>query len=189
MWAKSGLVGTTLLLIVMTPFTPGAASSAPGQQPATAQDRPTFSVQVDLVTTDLVARDGKGNFVSDLTRDEFEVLEDGVKQDIVSITLSHGGRVSNVLAPPPAAAPEGIILPPPRRTNDISGRIFVFFIDDLHLQFQSGPRVRSLFKKISTLLLHDGDMFGIVSSGTSSISIQLTYDKKRLDEVIEKISG
>jgi VWFA-related protein len=57
------------------------------------------------------------------------------------------------------------------------------------LQFQSGPRVRELFKKISTLLLHEGDMFGIVSSGTSSISIQLTYDKKRIDEVIEKISG
>jgi VWFA-related protein len=188
MWAKKGLVGTTLLLIVMTPFTPGAAS-ARGQQPANAQDRPTFSVAVDLVTTDLVARDSKGNFVADLTRDDFEVYEDGVKQDIVSMTLSHGGRVSNVLAPPPAAAPEGIILPPPRRTNDISGRIFVFFIDDLHLQFQSGPRVRALFKKISTLLLHDGDMFGIVSSGTSSISIQLTYDKKRLDEVIEKISG
>jgi VWFA-related protein len=71
----------------------------------------------------------------------------------------------------------------------VSGRIFVFFIDDLHIQFQSGPRVRSLFKKISNLLLHEGDMFGIVSSGTSSISIQLTYDKKRLDDIIEKISG
>src|SRR6185295_7891934 len=126
MWARIKILATILLLIVMTPFAPGATGSAQGQQ-APSQDRPTFSVQVDLVTTDVVARDSRGNFVSDLTRDEFEVFEDGVKQDIVSMTLSHGGRVSNVLAPPPPAAPEGIILPPPRRTNDTSGRIFVFF--------------------------------------------------------------
>jgi VWFA-related protein len=191
MWANKGIgiVGATLSLIVMTPFTPRAASPAAGQQPANAPDKPTFSVNVDLVTTDLVARDNKGNFVSDLTRDEFEVFEDGVKQDIVSITLSHGGRVTNVLAPPPAAAPEGIILPPPKRVNDISGRIFVFFIDDLHLQFQNGPRVKALLKKMSTTLLHEGDMFGIVSSGTSSISVQLTYDKKRFDDIIDKVSG
>ena len=32
-------------------------------------------------------------------------------------------------------------------------------------------------------------MFGIVSTGPSSIAIDLTYDRKRLDEAIEKISG
>ena len=32
-------------------------------------------------------------------------------------------------------------------------------------------------------------MFGIVSTGPSSIAIDLTYDRKRLDEAINKISG
>jgi VWFA-related protein len=32
-------------------------------------------------------------------------------------------------------------------------------------------------------------MFGIVSSGPSSIAIDMTYDRKRLDEAINKISG
>src|SRR6476620_2631212 len=32
-------------------------------------------------------------------------------------------------------------------------------------------------------------MFGIVSTGPSSLSIDLTYDHKRLDQAIEKISG
>ena len=32
-------------------------------------------------------------------------------------------------------------------------------------------------------------MFGIVSTGTSSIAIDLTYDRKRLDEAINKITG
>ena len=31
------------------------------------------------------------------------------------------------------------------------------------------------------MLIHDGDMFGIVSTGPSSLAIDLTYDRKRLD--------
>ena len=49
--------------------------------------------------------------------------------------------------------------------------------------------MRELFKKISKKLIHEGDMFGIVSSGPSSIAIDMTYDKKRLDEAIKKIDG
>ena len=71
----------------------------------------------------------------------------------------------------------------------MSGRIFLFFVDDLHLQFHNTGRVRELFKKISKELVHDGDMFGIVSSGPSSIAIDMTYDKTRLDEAIKKIAG
>jgi VWFA-related protein len=39
------------------------------------------------------------------------------------------------------------------------------------------------------LLVHEGDLFGIVSSGPSSIAIDMTYDKKRLDDAIKKIHG
>src|SRR5579872_7276203 len=180
--------GLLLALLTTRPGTGRVAAEGPDPQ-GTPQDRPTFSVQIDLVTTDVVARDTNGNFVSDLTKDDFEVYEDGVKQQIVSLTLSHGGRVSNLLAPPPPPAPEGIILPPARRTNDMSGRIFVFFIDDLHLQFQNMPRIRTILRKAGNALLHDGDLFGIVSTGTSSISIQPTYDKKRFDEIVDKVSG
>ena len=38
-------------------------------------------------------------------------------------------------------------------------------------------------------LIHDGDMFGIVSTGTSSLSIQLTYDRQVLDDAIKRITG
>jgi VWFA-related protein len=103
--------------------------------------------------------------------------------------MSHGGRVTNALHVPPPAAPEGVILPPRRVSTDTSGRIFLFFIDDLHLQFGATSRVRDLFKRIAKQLVHDGDLFGIVSSGTSSIAIDMTYDHKRLDEAISRIHG
>jgi VWFA-related protein len=151
--------------------------------------RPTFAVQVNLVTTDVIARDSRGQFVADLEKDDFEVYEDGVKQEIASLVLVHGGRVFNRQLAPPPPAPEGIILPPVRPTNDAAGRIFLLFVDDLHLDFRNTGRIRELFKKIAKTLIHDGDMFGIVSTGPSSLAIDLTYDKKRLDEAIKRISG
>src|SRR4030095_9427602 len=185
-WSTALLVALAAGLSAQTPAQP------PAQPPASTtatQQKPTFRVQVDLVTNDIVVRDEKGNFIPDLKKEEFEVYEDGAKQELTSMTVVTGGRVTNVLAPPPPPPPEGIILPPSRPKTDVSGRIFLFFVDDLHVQFHNTGRVRELFKKISKELVHDGDMFGIVSSGPSSIAIDMTYDKSRLDEAIKKIAG
>jgi len=158
---------------------------------AQAQDqrKPDFTTRVELVTTDVVVRDNSGQFIADLKKDDFEVLEDGVPQTVVSFSLTHGGRSYNIAAPPPAPVAEGILLPPARPATDAAGRIFLIFVDDLHLDFRNTGRIRDLFKKISDELVHEGDMFGIVSTGPSSISIDLTYDRRRLAEAIKKISG
>jgi VWFA-related protein len=184
----NGFWSTAVLVVLAV----GLSAQAPPASPKTdqSQGKPTFRVQVDLVTNDVVVKDDKGNFVPNLTKDDFEIYEDGVKQDLASMELIHGGRATNMLAPPPPPPPEGIILPPARQTtSDVSGRIFLFFVDDLHLQFQNTGRVRELFKKVAKNLVHDGDMFGIVSSGPSSIAIDMTYDRNRLDEAIKKIAG
>jgi VWFA-related protein len=181
--------GSTALLVALTAGLSAQTPATPPAATATTQEKPTFKVQVDLVTNDIIVRDEKGNFIPDLKKEEFEIYEDGVKQEISSMTVVTGGRVTNVMAPPPPPPPEGIILPPSRPKSDVSGRIFLFFVDDLHLQFHNTGRVRELFKRISKELVHDGDMFGIVSSGPSSIAIDMTYDKSRLDEAIKKIAG
>ncbi len=153
------------------------------------QRRPDFTTRVELVTTDVVVRDSAGQFIADLKKEDFEVLEDGVPQNIISFSLTHGGRSYNIAAPPPAPVAEGIVLPPTRPPTDAAGRIFLIFVDDLHLDFRNTGRIRDLFKKIAKELIHEGDMFGIVSTGPSSLSINLTYDHKRLDEALKKISG
>ena len=165
---------------------PPAKPQAPPNQSAPEQ---VIRTGVELITTDAIVRDSRGQFIADLKKDEFEIFEDGVKQQLVSFTLTHGGRVYNVAQPPPPPPQEGIILPPARPTNDAAGRIFLIFVDDLHLDFRNTGRIRDLFKKISKELIHEGDMFGIVSTGPSSISIDLTYDRKRLDQAITKITG
>jgi VWFA-related protein len=180
-----GFWSTSLALLLAVGLSAqGPATPAQGQTQV-----PTFRVQIDAVSMDVIVKDDQGRFLPDLKKDEFEVYEDGVKQDISSMTLSHGGRVANLLEAPPPPPPEGIILPPMRKVQDTSGRIFLFFVDDLHLQFQNTGRVRDLFKRIGKNLIHEGDLFGIVSSGPSSISIDMTYDRKRLDEAINKMTG
>ncbi len=159
------------------------------QAPASTAPEQVIRTGVELITTDAIVRDSRGQFIADLKKDEFEIFEDGVKQQLVSFTLTHGGRVYNVAQPPPPPPQEGIILPPARPTNDAAGRIFLIFVDDLHLDFRNTGRIRDLFKKISKELIHEGDMFGIVSTGPSSLSIDLTYDRKRLDQAITKITG
>jgi VWFA-related protein len=166
------------------------APAAPAQDGAQAPGQPTFRVSVDLVTSDVIVRDQRTDqFVADLKPEEFEVYEDGVKQQIVSLVLTHGGRVYNTLTPPPAPVQEGIILPTNRPTNDAAGRVFLVFIDDMHLDFRSTPRTRELIKKMLKLLIHEGDMFGIVTTGYSSISEQLTYDRQVLDSAISRVTG
>src|SRR3954462_5581718 len=188
-WSTATLVALSAGLSAQTPKPPSTPPAPASPASASAQEKPTFKVQVDLVTSDIIVRDEKGNFIPDLKKEEFEIFEDGVKQDISSMTVVTGGRVTNVLAPPPPPPPEGIVLPPSRPRNDVSGRIFLFFVDDLHLQFHNTGRVRDLFKRISKELVHDGDMFGIVSSGPSSIAVDMTYDRSRLDEAIKKMAG
>src|SRR4029450_6099353 len=182
--AKFLIVG--VFAVIATAWNPAqtpvatAQAQAPAQAPpAQTPAQPTFRVSVDLVTTDVIVREQKSDqFVADIKADEFEVYEDGVKQQMASLVLTHGGRVYNVQSPPPAPVQEGIILPRNRPTNDADGRVFLVLLDSLHLDFRSTPRTRELIKKMLKLLIHEGDMFGIVTTGYSSISEQLTYDRR-----------
>jgi VWFA-related protein len=180
-----------IVLALSTAVGAQAPSGTPAAQaPATPQTKsPTFRVAIDYVTTDVIARNQQDQFVADLTKDDFEIYEDGVKQDITSLTLVHGGRVHNLATPPAPTTQEGLVLPVSRPRNDTAGRIFLIIVDDLHLDFRNTGRIRDLFKRISRTLVHEGDMFSIVSTGPSSLAIDPTYDRKVLDEAIKKITG
>lgn len=160
------------------------------QAPPTPLQGTRFTTSIDFVSKDITVRDAKTKqFLPDLKREDFTLLEDGVEQKIESFALSHGGRLLSDVTPAAVAPPAGIILPSVRPPADTSGRIILIFIDDLHIEFKLTSRMRQLMKKISDQLIHEGDLFGVVSTGYSSIAQDMTYDRKRIPEIISKISG
>ena len=76
--------------------------AAAQQQPAPSA---TFQVQVDFVDIDAVVTDERGNFVADLTKDDFELLDDGKPQEISAFSLV------DIPYRPPAPASGGHALP------------------------------------------------------------------------------
>jgi VWFA-related protein len=172
------IAGAAVLLVAAL-----AAASAQEQKP------PTFTAAVTLVTTDVIVRDGKGQFVADLDKGDFEVLEDGQPQEVISFVLVHGGRTFNIAAPAPQAAQEGIVLPNNRPAGDEAGRVVLIFVDDAHLEALNTHHVRAFLKKAMGTLVHDGDLVSLVTTGTSSVSVPLTYDRRLIDAAIEKVTG
>jgi VWFA-related protein len=143
-----------------------------------------------VVSLDVTVRDKNGQFVPNLTMADFTVLEDGVEQKVADFNLVYGGRQLAVESlTTPTVAPDGMILPPTRPAADVAGRVFIIFIDDLHLLASDSPRVRQLLTQITNTLIHDGDMFAVVSTGPSSIEVNSTYDRSRLTEAIKKVMG
>lgn len=188
-WTRLGLVA-----MAATTFTLAGAGQT--RTPQGAEQGTVFRATTNFVRTDVVVKDQQGRFVPDLTVDEFRVYEDGVPQNLTLFTPWVGGRALGNLAAasgPVAIAPkmEGLVLPQSRPKQDASGRLFIVFIDDLHLQPSDTPRVKDLLKKVRDTLVHDNDLVGFVSTGTSSVSFDPSYDygHRRFDAAIEKVMG
>jgi VWFA-related protein len=160
-------------------------------QATTQSHQPTFRAAIDLTTLDVIPRTVNGQFVADLDLADFEIVEDGVRQQLVTMVLVQGGRVFNKIQPvaPQPAAPEGLILPAARSADQAAGRIFVVLIDDLHFTATDTPLVRALLKKVAATLIHPGDMVAVFSTGPSSIAIPLSYDVALFTGVISKVAG
>ena len=73
--------------------------------------------------------------------------------------------------------------------KEVPGNVWLIFIDDLHLDFPATGRHRELFKTVTTRLVREGDLVGVVSTGPSSIAIDLTSDAGRFNQALKKISG
>ena len=174
-----------------------ATATLSGQSgtPAPPQSQaPVFTKTVSYKAMDLLARDAKNRFVPGLTKDDFELYEDGVLQKIEVFYPVIGGRALN--APVTASASgttrsSGLIVPKRTSSPDISGRVFVILIDDMSIIGADSILARKVLKDIRNNLVQDNDLVGIVSSGYSSIEVDLTYDYNhvRLDEAINKTMG
>ena len=79
----------------------------------------------------------------------------------------------------PAASAQA---PPPTRA-------YLLFIDDLHLDFRQTPRTRKLMQDLIARLAREGDVWSVVTSGTSSLRLPPTTDLAAVRASVSRVTG
>jgi VWFA-related protein len=164
------------------------AAVAGAQAPSPTQ--PHFAAGATAITVDVVVRDKHGKPVTDLKKEDFELLEDGVRQDIGAMTLiaaapeSEAATAAGAVAGPAAVGPNFS-----SAKTDAAGTIpasipaptFIALVFD-----RLSPEARALAYNgaRSYLATRHGDGFaGVFVADLSLITIQ-TYTNNRV--LIEK---
>jgi hypothetical protein len=68
-------------------------------------------------------------------------------------------------------------------------RTFLLFIDDLHLEFVSTPRVRDVMLRMVAQLTRPRDRWAIVTTGTSGVSVAPTPHRTVVESAIRRVTG
>ena len=186
------LVAAMLVVVFAAPVAaqaPPQASRPTDRPPGAGDPGPTFRSGVTLMTMVVVPRDRNGLFLADLTARDFVVVDEGEVREVASLVRVQGGRVSDQLAP--ALRSQGGILlpPPPSPVGDLTGRLFIILVDDLHIASGLTHRARAAFAEMADNLLHEGDQFAVVSTGPSSIAVGVTADRGLLHSTAARITG
>ena len=101
-------VAAALALAAMPALTSAPQAQAP--PPTQSPQPPTFRSGVDVVQVDVIVTDKDGNPVTDLTADDFQILEEGKLQTVATMSLVDIPIAARTRVAPPVAAPDPDVL-------------------------------------------------------------------------------
>lgn len=181
------------LLVVFTLLTPVVSQqpSAPVQTPERVKDD-VVRITTNLVQIDAVVTDRRGEQVTDLSPEEFEIYEDGRPQQIKN--FSYISMETESAAPPPVKlkSKDKTVVPPPQPPEQLRPeqvrRSIALVVDDLGLSFESTYYVRNALRKFVDEQMHSGDMVAIIRTGAGVGALQqFTTDKRLLHAAIDRV--
>ncbi|HEY6330890.1 MAG TPA: VWA domain-containing protein [Blastocatellia bacterium] len=165
----------------------------PQTKPQTAsqnagESEPTIRISTELIQLDAVVTDKDGKVVKGLNKDDFEVFENGKRQEISFFEFvdaengSHPGEAGRPSAAERQTAVQGA------GAADVK-RIFAFVIDDLTMQPSDLIFVRDMLKNFVENRMQPTDLVAIVRVvGGNSLLQQFTTDKDILRRAILKLN-
>lgn len=177
-----------LILVLSLGLTPVAA-----QQEQPPDEIPGFfeTVDIEVINIDVYVTDRKGNPVTGLTIDDFEIYENRRQQKLTNFYEVRERHVVTSERPvleaqaEPAAVPEAEA-PTPAHLQ----RRVVFFIDNVSLAPFSRNRVFKAMKEFVVEVMEPGDQAMVVTWNRSlQIRLPFTTNTDQVLEVLETISG
>ena len=164
-------------------------SSAAAQTQQTQPQKPSDDVlrtYTELVQTDVMVFDKQGKFITDLTKDNFELRIDGKPRPIQAFELiTAGSDEESQLAAARGATTVNIKRPVPLDR----GRIVFFYVDDFHMSAPDYPLARKAITNFIEKEMGQNDQVAI-SSATGQIGFlqQLTNDRTVLHAALERLT-
>lgn len=184
-----------LLLVIAVLFVLSVGIFA--QSPQTVPTPPLpddglIKISTSLIQVDVTVTDKKGNIITDLKPEEFEVYENGKKQDITNFSFitQNGENNSPDSAPQskPVKGKDAVVIPPVKLKPEQVRRTYALVVDDLGLNFGNVFWVKQSLRKFVNEQMLDGDLVAIIKTGSGIGALQsFTSDKRQLLAAIEKI--
>lgn len=158
------------------------AATAPAQPAATRDPRP-FRSEIEAVEIDVRVVDAAGSPVAGLSRDDFELFEDGVRQHVKTFAE---------FDVPFHARPAGPAAEPDVETNrhPLDGRLYLIVLDDLHVHPHRAARVKHAVRRFLEEHFAAKDRAAlVVTSGRTEASQELTRSRQALLAALEQFQG
>ena len=166
-----------------------ALAVAFAQTPQPTAPETFIRINVNLVQVDAVVTDSSGKPVTDLKPEDFEVLQDGKRQQITNFSYISTHDPAAAKPKPAATAKKSAPPVPPARIKpqDIR-RTIALVVDDLGLSFDSMARVRGSLKKFVDTEMQPGDLVATIRTGAGIGALQqFTADKRMLYAAIDRV--
>ena len=164
-----------------------AAQQPAPQTPAPQADQPpvSFRVEVNYVEVDAVVTDAQGTPISNLTKNDFEIYEDGKKQDVSTFSLVNI-PIERAERPLFASAPVEADV----QSNDhVEGRIYLLVLDDVHTDLTRTPRVKAAATRFIETNFGTNDLAAVVYTGRAGDGQDFTNNPRLLIAAINKFNG
>lgn len=150
-----------------------------------ATQSPTFRAGVEYVDVDAVVTDAEGRAVTGLTKDDFEVIEDGARQSIATFSA-----MSRALDPGPRL-PAVVPFEPDVQSNETNfdGSVYVMVLDDLHVDALRSQNVKQAARQFIERHLGAGDRMAVLYTGRDDASQEFTSSRRLLATAVDQFLG
>ena len=155
-------------------------------------DGDVVKISTTLIQLDVVVTDKKGNQITDLQPEDFEIYENGKKQDISNFSYIFNKNTQQPTNSQPSItnSKDKFPIPPPPSKLKLEQirRTYALVVDDLGLSFTNVYWVQHSLKKFIKNQMQEGDLVAIIRTGSGIGALQsFTSDKRLLFAAIDRI--